>query len=150
MLRIEHGLWSLRSEGDVGDSISLFFGAHGKCQGGTPAEVLDWIIKNGVADPGSWLYSQKSRVGSPTPDRLGRTAKIDGYHQLSGQNDMKQWIDLNGPIAACFDCYPEFDDACKNNEVYIYNNPQNLSGGGHCIVIVGYDDAKKAWLIRNS
>jgi len=32
MLRIEHFVWSLRSEGDVGDAISLYFGAHAKCQ----------------------------------------------------------------------------------------------------------------------
>jgi hypothetical protein len=30
-------------------------------------------------------------------------------------------------------------------------DPHNLaSGGGHCILIVGYDDSKQAWLIRNS
>src|ERR1035441_7421720 len=52
--------------------------------------------------------------------------------------------------SACFSCYPEFDDACKNNEVYIYKNPQNLPSDGHCIVIIGYDDTKQAWLIRNS
>ena len=38
---------------------------------------------------------------------------------------MKGWIDANGPISACFSCYPEFDDACKNNSVYIYKNPNN-------------------------
>jgi len=37
MLRIEHAVWSCRSEGDPGDSISLYFGTHGKCEGGSPA-----------------------------------------------------------------------------------------------------------------
>ncbi|MGD0777693.1 MAG: C1 family peptidase [Candidatus Solibacter sp.] len=150
MLRIEHSVWCLRSEGDVGDAISLYFGAHAKCQGGSPNEVLDWIKANGAADPGCWPYSSGNQVGKPTPDRLGRTGKLDSYVMLSGAADMKTWIDTNGPITACFSCYPEFDDACKNNEVYIYKNPQNLLPDGHCIVIVGYDDSKKAWLIRNS
>jgi hypothetical protein len=151
MLRIEHGMWSLRSEGDVGDAISMFFGAHGKCTGGTPAEVLDWIKANGVADPGCWPSLNTTQLGTPTPDRLGRTVKLDAYTSLSGADNMKAWIDANGPISASFSCYPEFHKACKNNSVYIYKNPQNQPAeGGHCIVIVGYDDSKKAWLVRNS
>ena len=63
---------------------------------------------------------------------------------------MKQWIDANGPISACFQCYPEFDGACQNDSVYIYSNPNNDPADGHCIVIVGYDDTKQAWLVRNS
>jgi hypothetical protein len=150
MLRIEHSTWSLRSEGDVGDSISLFCGAHNKCWGGGPDEVLDWAKANGVADPGCWPYEDSSRVAQPTADRLGRTGKLDGYVWLSGADQMKQWIDAKGPISACFNCYPEFQDACANDSVYIYKNPDNDPPDGHCIVIVGYDDSKQAWLIRNS
>jgi hypothetical protein len=150
MLRIEHGVWCPRSEGDVGDSLSLFCGAHSKCAGGSPNEVLDWIKTYGLADPGCWPYSQMPSVAEPTADRLGRTCKLDAYVTLGGAADMKTWIDTNGPLTACFACYPEFDGACQNNEVYIYKNPQNLQPDGHCIVIVGYDDTKQAWLIRNS
>jgi hypothetical protein len=150
MLRIEHSVWCPRSEGDVGDSVSLYFGAHGKCDGGSPSEVLDWAKANGVADPGCWDYVETERVAHPTADRFGRTGKLDAYVWLSGADNMKQWIDANGPISACFSCYPEFDDACQNDSVYIYSNPNNDPPDGHCIVIVGYDDNKKAWLIRNS
>ena len=152
MLRIEHSVWCLRSEGDVGDAISLYFGAHAKCGGGSPNEVLDWIKANGVADPGCWPYLDQNQVGKPTPDRLGRTGKLDSYVVLSGAADMKTWIDTNGPITACFSCCADFDGACQNDSVYICSTtPENLkTADGHCIVIVGYDDNKKAWLIRNS
>ena len=145
-----HAVWCPRSEGDVGDSVSLYFGAHDKCGGGSPAEVLDWAISNGVADPGCWGYLDSDRVADPTADRLGRTGKLDAYVTLSGADNMKQWIDANGPISACFQCYPEFDGACQNDSVYIYSNPNNDPADGHCIVIVGYDDTKQAWLVRNS
>jgi hypothetical protein len=148
MLRIEHGAWCLLSENDVADAASLFDGAHGKGQGGTPNLVLDWIQTNGVADPGCWMGSDQTAVAMPTPDRSGRIAKLDGYTTLSGSADMKTWLDLNGPITGSFVCYREFSDACKNDEVYIVKN--KVPNGSHDIVIVGYDDTKQAWLIRNS
>lgn len=152
MLRIEHSVWCLRSEGDVGDAISLYFGTHGKCQGGSPSHVLDWIKTNGLADPGCWPSVNNNQVGQPTPDRLGRTGKLDSYVTLSGAANMKTWIDLNGPLATCFSCCNDFDNACQNDTVYTCSTtPQNLNTSeGHCIVIVGYDDSKQAWLIRNS
>lgn len=153
MARIEHCVWSLRSEGDVGDAISFLFGAHSKCDGGSPGNVLQWIQTNGVADPGCWSSPNSPVLGKPTPDRLGRTVKLDKYQSIGGaniHNDMKSWIELNGPVAVCFTCYPEFDDACKDDSVYIYSNPDNKPGDGHCVLIVGYDDAKAAWLVRNS
>ncbi len=153
MTRIEHCVWSLRSEGDVGDAISFLFGAHSKCAGGSPEHILKWIEANGIADPGCWSSPNAPTLARPTPDRLGRTVELYKYHWIGGPNihhDMKAWIDLNGPIAVCFTCYPEFDDACKNDSVYIYANPDNKPGDGHCVLIVGFDDAKGAWLVRNS
>jgi hypothetical protein len=149
MLRIEHCLWSPRSEGDAGDAISFYFGAKGKCEGGSPANVLKWIKRNGVADPGCWQSLNTEHVGTPTPDRLGRTGKIDDYHAVPA-SDYKEWLNANGPLAACFNCYPEFDDACKDNQVYVYSSPKHQKSDGHCILIVGYDDEMQAWLIRNS
>lgn len=153
MTRIEHCVWSLRSEGDVGDAISFLFGAHSKCGGGSPEHVLQWIQANGIADPGCWSSPNSPKLAMPTPDRLGRTIRLDKYHSIGGpniHNDMKTWIELNGPVAVCFACYPEFDDACKNDSIYIYSNPDNKPSDGHCVLIVGYDDAKAAWLVRNS
>jgi hypothetical protein len=157
MLRIEHGYWSLRSEGDVGDSISFLFGAHSKCQGGSPLAVLDWITTNGVADPGCWPSLDTTQVAQQTPDRLGRVGQIDAgaiVHvttsgSMSHRDTMRTWIDLNGPLVVCFTCHGGLDNSCKNNSVYkVPSNPG--PGDGHCVLIVGYDDAKKAWLIRNS
>jgi hypothetical protein len=99
MLRIEHCLWSLRSEGDVGDAISLYFGAHGKCQGGSPGEVLDWAVTNGVADPG-WLALRAGRAGRGAdrgPSRAYREARRLRHPVGRGQHeavDRRQWPDI--------------------------------------------------------
>jgi C1A family cysteine protease len=157
-LRIEHHLWSLRDEDDVKNSISLTCGAKSACHGGSPDHVLKWIEQNGVTDQIDKPDSKIS-LGRPTPDRPGRTAQLDGdgivavkqpHVALSGADQMKQWIDLSGPIAACFNCYPDLDKSCKKDAVYSAPDNGTKGSDGHCVMIVGYDDKKGAWLIRNS
>jgi len=158
MLRIEHHVWCRRDEDDVKNAISLTFGAASACGGGGPDHVLTWITANGVTDQIT-APSSKISLGHPTPDRLGRTSRLDkdgivavkkAHVTLSGVEQMKQWVDLTGPITACFNCYPDLDKSCKDDAVY--TPPANGTAGsdGHCVMIVGYDDHKKAWLIRNS
>jgi hypothetical protein len=144
MTRIEHAIWSLRSEGDVHDGMGY------KCaEGGWPSDALDWMKANGVADAGCWPYETTNLPYKPTPDRSGRTVRLDSYVTLTNFNDQKAWIDLVGPLAACFTCYWDFQAYGPNSGVYICN-PASGIDGGHCILIVGYDDSKQAWLIRNS
>ncbi len=143
MTRIEHFVWSLRSEGDVHDGMKMACG-----DGGWPSHALDFMDANGVADPGCWPYETTNKPYAPTSDRTGRTVRVGGYTTLGNVQDQKDWLDAVGPITACFDCYEDFDGYGPNSGVY-----KHVTGnlrGGHCIVIVGYDDAKQAWLIRNS
>ena len=102
-----------------------------------------------MADPGCWPYETSNLPYNPTPDRDGRTVRLDGYVTLSNVDDQKAWIDKVGPIAACFTCYWDFQAYGLNSGVYVCN-PASGVNGGHCITIVGYDDSEQAWLIRNS
>ncbi|MGA8499117.1 MAG: C1 family peptidase, partial [Xanthobacteraceae bacterium] len=143
MTRIEHCVWSLRSEGDVHDGLGASCG-----QTGGPATALNWIQSNGVADPGCWAYEESNLKYTPTADREGRTVKIDGYVTLNTIEDQKNWLDAVGPISACFEVYEDFWYGTDVSGVY--SQLSDTAEGGHCIVIVGYDDSKKAWLMRNS
>ena len=143
MTRIEHFVWSLRSEGDVHDGMGTACG-----DGGWPTHALDFMDSKGVADPGCWPYETANKPYAPTSDRTGRTVKVGGYVTLSNIQDQKDWLDAVGPLSACFECFEDFDAYGANSGVY-----KHVTGalrGGHCIVIVGYDDARQAWLIRNS
>jgi Papain family cysteine protease len=146
MTRIEHCYWSLRSEGDVHDGLGV------NCaQTGGPATALDWMKTNGVADPACRAYETTDHPVPPTPDRDGRTVKLADYVQLNNVEDQKLWIDQNGPISACFSCYYDWESFGFTHQTGVYIcNPASGLAGGHCIVIVGYDDAKQAWLVRNS
>jgi C1A family cysteine protease len=143
MTRIEHAIWSLRSEGDVHDGMGA------QCATtGDPANALNWMKQHGVADPGCWSYEQNNEAYKPTPDRNGRTVRLANYVSLGNVQDQKNWIDNIGPLSACFDCYDDFFGYGPNSGVY--RRASNTLAGGHCIVIVGYDDARQAWLVRNS
>jgi hypothetical protein len=142
MVRIEHAIWSLRSEGDVHDGLGA------SCaQTGGPATAFDWMKAHGVADPGCWAYEQSNLPYKPTADRDGRTVKLSDYTSLSNIDDQKAWIDNVGPLSACFTVYNDFFG--YSSGVYTANPSTGLAGG-HCIVIVGYDDSQQAWLVRNS
>jgi Papain family cysteine protease len=143
MTRIEHAVWSLRSEGDVHDGMGTVCASTG-----WPTNALDWMKSNGVADPGCWPYETTDETYRPSSDRNGRTVKVADYVTLSNVQDQKDWLNNVGPLSACFDCYDDFFGYGPNSGVY--TKASNTLAGGHCIVIVGYDDARGAWLIRNS
>ena len=147
MVRIEHGYWSLRSEGDVHDGLGVSCG-----QTGGPATAFDWMKTNGVADPGCRPYETTNTPVTPSKDRSGRTVRLDdGYVSLNTVAAQKTWIDQVGPISACFSCYYDWEAFGFSHQTGVYTcNPSSGLAGGHCIVIVGYDDARQAWLIRNS
>lgn len=142
MVRIEHAIWSLRSEGDVHDGLGAQCGTLG-----WPTTAFNWMKTNGVADPGCWPYETQNLPYKPTADRDGRTVRLVDYVTLSNIDDQKSWIDNVGPLSACFTVYNDFFG--YSSGVYTANTSTGVAGG-HCIVIVGYDDSQQAWLVRNS
>ncbi|MFD3545620.1 C1 family peptidase [Streptomyces sp. NPDC058655] len=154
MARIEHCVWAERSEGDVHDGLRCACG-----QGGDPETALDWIRTNGgLADPGCWPYTAPP-AGLPaarrdawraeyTPswDRSGRTVRITEHVRLGDVEQQKVWLDTVGPLTACFTVYDDFFGLGAG----VYHRTSDRVAGGHCVLIVGYDDAAGCWLFRNS
>ena len=63
---------------------------------------------------------------------------------------MKTYISTIGPMTACFTIYEDFFYYYTGG-VYTYH--EKTSGdviGGHCVQIIGYDDAQKCWIAKNS
>lgn len=74
------------------------------------------------------------------------TTRLASWHTLSNIVDMKSWISTRGPLSACFSVYEDFYSYVSG--VYSYHTGQLV--GGHCISIVGYDDAHGCWICKNS
>lgn len=160
MVRIEHSVWCRRSEGDLGR-------ATGKQSWdfGNPGEPAIAAERYGVADPDclAWseaavLYTAKPHGAamtamalSPTPDRAGRTVRIDpNAHTVIGAGraaDKRTWLNLVGPMAFMCTLPGDFTGAPPTG---IYGRATPADDGVHAMLIVGFSDTDKCWIVKNS
>jgi hypothetical protein len=142
MTRIEHAVWTARSEGDLHD------GAGRLCSDTWwPDGALGWIRANALADPGCYPWDTVDDPYTPTPDRPGRAVRIDGWQEIGDVEQQKVWVDSFGPLAACFEVFNDFFG--YGSGVY-QPSPTASSVGWHCVLVVGYDDAASCWILKNS
>jgi C1A family cysteine protease len=73
--------------------------------------------------------------------------KISKYERVFSYEDVKQSISQNIPIICGIDAYTNLSNLNKNNYLY---KPSGTNRGGHAVIIVGYDDEKQVFIIRNS
>ena len=156
MVRIEHGVWAKRSEGDLrdgwggplGENWIVRDGVAPCAHGAGVSGALDWIVNNGLADPDCFPWSPMDVAYMPTADRAGRAVRVEKYEPLGSMADQKRWLDVVGPIVASFDAYTDLGGFGGGN-VYKKASVATLRGG-HTVLLVGYDDNQKAWILRNS
>jgi hypothetical protein len=60
--------------------------------------------------------------------------------------NMKQYISTYGAIEACLDVYQDFFSYSSG----IYRHVTGGYAGGHCVCLIGYDDAAGCWIAKNS
>jgi len=157
MTRIEHGFWTIRSEGDLHDGRGLGCNEFESFVGASYRAATD-----GIADPDcfAWPYSPGpgGDIGlpyHPSGDRSGRTVRMPLPTTLPTVEDQKRWLELVGPIVAHFEL---FEDFSTYDPTLIYEPGQGTSTipnsfrGFHATLIVGYgDDARGGyWIGKNS
>lgn len=160
-VRIEHGYWSKRSEGDIrdGDFSSTLPGrvitASQFCaQSASVIEPLLFAEIYGAADPDCFPYSTNvPDPYTPCADREGRTTKIPKYTSVGSLEDQKNWLYLQGPLIASLDFPNDLQNpktGTPGKGVYrAPTSPVPLATVGHTWLIVGYDDNQGAWIVRN-
>ncbi|KAK4039486.1 hypothetical protein C8A01DRAFT_36524 [Parachaetomium inaequale] len=159
MVRIEHGVWSKRSEADVHDGVGA------ACESvGNAEETLAWVAGQGAAfvngttaaPPGiaDWPcdpYEATRHGYEHCTDRSGRTTHIPYFQSLGVIEDQKRWLDEYGPLIATFILYSDFGSWKPAEEGSVYKwDGVAASTGNHLALVVGYDDDKQAWIMKNS
>lgn len=121
--------------------------------GGNRSNISNWWLANPTAREATLPYVNAGTTGaeaacpasvSPTPSTLVAWDFVNGEWPTVAQ--MKQAICQRGPIVASIFA----SSSLFSYTTGVYN--VNVGGGSsnHAIMIVGWDDAKGAWLIKNS
>lgn len=134
---------------------ALFACGGGGCESGWwPGAAANFLKKKGVPDEACAPYvsgatGQDIACNSICSDAASRTQKInDVINPSSNSVDfqaVKQALQ-KGPLVTTLSVYADF--MSYGAGVYKHTTGEYL--GGHAVSLVGYDDAKRAWIIRNS
>ncbi len=109
--------------------------------------ALDAIRDHGVVDDPCYPYvGQDQNCTGLCGDAGNRVVRIGGWQRLTSTSAMKDWLAANGPLVACFTVYTDFFSYKSG----VYKKVSGKVEGGHCIVVVGYDEAQGCWICKNS
>jgi C1A family cysteine protease len=125
-------------------------------QGWDPDSAVQFLQSTGITDEACFPYSSGSTgkdvaCSAQCGDADSRSFKIAGAIQPTsadggGSADEVKAALKNGPLVTTLDVYADF--LTYSTGVYQHVTGDKL--GGHAVSIVGYDDSRSAWLIRNS
>lgn len=149
MTRIEHAVWAPRSEGDVLTSANAICANSGHFK-----LALDAIEQRGAADRDCvpWDPSSGTIVIPPaTVDRSGRTVTIGDWQNIGPVDEQKDWLENVGPLVTAFYVWNDFFAHGPG----VYHKTPTLTpvvdeAGWHALLVVGFDDAQQAWIVKNS
>jgi len=136
---------------DVDLSEAQLFYCYGRAQGRNcgngwfPDAALD-SCKQGLAYEQSYPYvAGDQNCTNLNPNWRSRYVTLTGRQLLSGAA-IKDWIATKGAVTGCFLVYNDFF-AYRTG---VYKHVSGALAGGHCVVIIGYDDAQSCWICKNS
>lgn len=135
----------------------LFACGGGSCdRGWMPGSAASHLKNSGVADEACMPYTsgstkQDASCSDRCSDSAARSYKISNISKVGGVfggrsiEKVKAAL-LKGPLMTTLTVYEDF--VTYSSGVYLHKTGAAL--GGHAVSLVGYDDAKQAWLVRNS
>lgn len=117
----------------------------GSCGGGAIAEALNFIMDEGVVTESTMPY--KAMVESCPDDVDGTRYSIDRWSYV-GDDALSVKIALvaNGPLVTVYRLYDDLYDY----ESGIYHHATGGGGGYRTMLLVGYSDSGRYWILKNS
>jgi C1A family cysteine protease len=141
---------------DFNLSEAFLFSKGGSCTNGwTFKPALKAAQTNGIPDEDCWPYAVSADgthlTGSACKDWrqrvISKGAKIAGWKQIAGGDaGAKSWLSTNGPVITGMDVYDDFFSYKSG----VYKHVTGGLAGGHCVCIIGYNDAGMYWIVKNS
>ncbi len=114
-----------------------------------PDQAYNATRDTGVTFDNYYPYTPGDQDGNAliNPDWRNRLAKVSDWQMLNGNaSAMKEYISTFGSITACLDVYQDFFSYGRG----VYRHITGAYAGGHCVALVGYSDAERCWIAKNS
>jgi C1A family cysteine protease len=135
-------------------SEAHLFYVHGKNDGATcatgwlPSRAFTFCQNIGVTFEDYFPYTSGNSSGaSLNADWPNRLARVTSYKALTGNPAaIKEHISTHGAVSACFVVYQDF----FSYRTGVYRHVTGAAAGGHCVTLIGYDDAQRCWIAKNS
>lgn len=122
----------------------------GDCGGGRRWDALPWAVNNKVATEAAYPYGGGSNAacngGIPGSYKLLAAGWVDSSGNVASTPVLKGALCTFGPISVSFYATSAF----QNYSGGVFNENNNGNGTNHAMLLVGWDDSKQAWLVKNS
>ena len=124
----------------------------GSCGGGLAAKALEHIVRDGSVAESTVPYTgtDKACTSPATPQNAVAWGFVDPAVDFPTRAQIKEALCKYGPLTTRMRVVSDNIFAFVGTGVYTENVASDTDGGGHAVVIVGWNDSKNAWLIKNS
>ncbi len=122
------------------------------CDGGYASTAADFLKYTGTNSEGCYPYTQTNgSCGNACANWQNSTYKIDGWSYVNqgnnaNANTIKNAIYTNGPVVAWYKVYQDFQSYGGG----VYSHTWGNFVSNHFVLVVGWDDAKGAFHVKNS
>lgn len=122
--------------------------------GATIRSAVKTLRKFGAAPEALWPYDISKFRDRPSPEAIAaaKDYTISAYHRVNNIIEMKQALAIKHPIIIGIEVWESFesDEVKKTGIVPIPDFRTEMMLGGHALCVVGYNDAKRVFLVKNS
>jgi C1A family cysteine protease len=111
------------------------------------------LLNDGFCRESTWKYGESQVLKKPSAQAYTEATKhkISQYVRLSTLDEMRHCLASNFPFVFGFTVYESFETAeVKKTGIMPMPEAAERVLGGHAVMAVGYDDAKRHLIIRNS
>jgi C1A family cysteine protease len=137
---------------NLSEQIVVSCSGAGNCSGGSPRTASNFLKTTGTNLESCYPYTaQNGNCSSACPNWQNSTYKINDWSDVSSGSPptasaLKNALYTSGPVVAVFDVYTDFFSYRSGVYSYVTGSYE----GGHAILIVGWNDADSAFIVKNS
>jgi C1A family cysteine protease len=130
------------------------FGDPDEDTGASIKQAIKSLAKYGVCEEKYWPYDASKVLVCPKTKcyKQAKECKVIAYARVDqALKQLKITLNKGNPIGFGFQIYKSFEtNKVKHSGVYDYKENDEKSIGGHAVILVGYDDEKQMFMVRNS